>query len=99
MLPSSLLSRIPEGFTVIDEDDDDPILVDPEGNVVETWREGYPYDTKITREEYEQEKRLLPIELLKLQYWVKDTGQRIGMAARSSDSPNGSTPAARESSP
>ncbi len=77
MLPSSLLTRIPEGFTVIDDDDDDPILIDPDGNVVETWRDGYPYDTKITREEYEKEKRQLQIELLKLQYWIKDTGQRI----------------------
>src|ERR1700685_1190287 len=31
----------------------------------------------MTREYYERAKRLLQIELVKLQNWVKDTGQRI----------------------
>ena len=31
----------------------------------------------MTRDEYERAKRLLQIELVKLQNWVKDTGQRI----------------------
>jgi polyphosphate kinase len=43
------------------------------------WREGYPYDTKITRRSYERHKRELQIELLKLQVWVKDTGQKIAI--------------------
>src|ERR1700727_1600983 len=56
-------------------DDGVPLLkVDPHA---ETWREGYPYDKKMTRHEYEQIKRDLQIELLKLQSWVKNTGQRI----------------------
>ncbi len=37
----------------------------------------YPYPEKITLEDYEQEKHLLQIELLKVQAWVKETGQRI----------------------
>ncbi len=37
----------------------------------------YPYPDKMTLEEYEQEKHLLQIELLKVQNWVKETGQRI----------------------
>lgn len=37
----------------------------------------YPYDTKMTREVYEKEKHLLQIELLKVQAWVKDTGQKL----------------------
>lgn len=37
----------------------------------------YPYATKITRKEYEAEKRLLQIELLKLQRWVKEEGERL----------------------
>ena len=41
------------------------------------WRQGYPYDTKISRAAYEREKRKLQIELLKLQAWVKETGQKI----------------------
>ena len=43
------------------------------------WREGYPYDTKITRADYEAIKRDLQIELLKLQVWAKDTGQKIAI--------------------
>lgn len=43
------------------------------------WREGYPYDKKMTRKEYELQKRLLQIELLKLQLWVKNTGQKIAI--------------------
>ncbi len=37
----------------------------------------YPYDTKIALIEYETEKHLLQTELLKVQSWVKETGQRI----------------------
>ena len=37
----------------------------------------YPYDTKMSRKEYEALKRDLQIELLKMQNWVKETGQRI----------------------
>ncbi len=37
----------------------------------------YPYRTRLRRREYEAEKKRLQIELLKVQSWVKDTGQRI----------------------
>lgn len=37
----------------------------------------YPYQEKMTREEYEEEKHQLQTELLKVQSWVKETGQRI----------------------
>ena len=61
-----------------DEDwDDDRELFDPNGHLVETWREGYPYDARMERREYEVEKRRLQIQLLKLQRWVKDTGQQV----------------------
>lgn len=39
--------------------------------------ENYPYRTRMTRRSYEAQKKLLQIELLKVQSWVKDTGQRI----------------------
>ncbi len=67
----------PGHFRVDDSDDDDPTLVGPEGSPVDTWRQGYPYDDRLSRLEYERQKRLLQIELLKLQNWVKDTGNRI----------------------
>lgn len=37
----------------------------------------YPYDKKMSREEYEQQKTELQIEFLKVQSWVKETGERI----------------------
>jgi polyphosphate kinase 2 len=52
------------------------LLLDPD-DAANTWREGYPYDHKMTRREYEEFKRSLQIELLKLQSWVKETGQKV----------------------
>jgi len=37
----------------------------------------YPYETKMDTQEYEKLKEKLQIELLKMQNWVKDTGQRV----------------------
>ena len=37
----------------------------------------YPYPEKISSEDYEQEKLKLQAELLKVQNWVKESGQRI----------------------
>ncbi|HEX5299216.1 MAG TPA: hypothetical protein VFW50_19705, partial [Streptosporangiaceae bacterium] len=67
------------GLRVDNDDDehDDPILRWPDGRIVDTWREDYPYPEKMTREEYEYLKRPLQIELVRLQNWVKDTGQQI----------------------
>ncbi|GAB3135334.1 polyphosphate kinase 2 [Tsukamurella serpentis] len=41
------------------------------------WRQGYPYDRKLSRKEYEETKRLLQIELIKLQLWVKESGAKV----------------------
>ncbi len=61
-----------------DEDwDDDGELFGPDGERIETWREGYPYDQRLPRKDYEREKRRLQIQLLRLQSWVKDTGQQV----------------------
>jgi polyphosphate kinase 2 len=68
------LSR--EGYTVRDDHGDDPILITPDGKAVETWREDYPYDRLMKRNDYEVEKYLLQIELLKFQYWAQDNGRR-----------------------
>jgi len=37
----------------------------------------YPYPKKMQRAEYEAQKKMLQIELLKLQNWVRESGQRI----------------------
>lgn len=65
-----------EGYIVDDSDEDDPVLITPDGHRVDTWRENYPYGERISREEYETTKRSLQIELLKWQNWTKDTGQK-----------------------
>lgn len=61
-------------FTAEDLLDDDAPKTLPEDDA---WRQGYPYDRKLTRAEYEHAKHVLQVELLKLQAWVKETGQRL----------------------
>ena len=42
------------------------------------WREGeYPYKNLMSRKAYEKQKYRLQVELLKLQTWVKKTGERL----------------------
>ena len=66
------------GLTVDDDDEhDDPVLRYADGRTVDTWREDYPYSERMSRAEYEYLKRPLQIELVKLQNWVKGTGERI----------------------
>src|SRR3954463_3450862 len=65
------------GYRVVDDDDDDPVLLNADGTPVDTWREDYPYDERLSRQEYDHDKRLLQIELLKLQNYCKRTGERL----------------------
>ena len=62
---------------MLDDADDDPILLRADGSPVDTWREGYPHGQRMERDEYDRLKRLLQIELLKLQEWLKFTGDRL----------------------
>ena len=63
-------------FVVEELDDDDPILRSVDGEIVDTWRESYPYDERMPGSDYEREKRLLQIELVKMQNWLKTSGGR-----------------------
>lgn len=49
------------------------------------WRQGYPYDEKLSRKDYEKQKRKLQVELLKLQAWVKESGKKIVMVFEGRD--------------
>jgi polyphosphate kinase 2 len=50
----------------------------PDDELAENWRDGgYPYKNLMLRRNYETQKFQLQVELLKLQAWVKATGQRI----------------------
>ena len=49
-----------------------------DGILADDWREGgYPYRNLMSRRTYERQKYKLQVELLKLQAWVKDSGQRV----------------------
>jgi len=51
---------------------------DPDLELSAGWREGaYPYKNLMSRRNYEKQKFRLQVELLKLQAWVKETGQRV----------------------
>src|SRR5690349_6532248 len=53
-------------YQVVDDNDDDPVLLNADGTPVDTWRARYPYDHRLDRTAYEHYKRLLQIALLKL---------------------------------
>jgi polyphosphate kinase len=57
----------------------DPKLpVSPDDELVDDWRTAvYPYRNRLSRKSYERQKYHLQVELLKLQAWVKETGQRV----------------------
>ena len=65
-----------DGHTIGEDHDDDPILIDPQGNAVDTWRENYPYSERLDRTEYDIDKYDLQVELLKFQNWQQRTGNR-----------------------
>jgi polyphosphate kinase 2 len=65
-----------EGHTVDEDYDDDPVLIDPDGRAVDTWRENYPYEQRMPRDEYDAQKYALQVELLKLQNHQIETGER-----------------------
>ena len=61
---------------------DEPVYGAPpmseQDELVDAWQSGvYPYKNLMPRKEYERQKYHLQVELLKLQAWVKETGQRI----------------------
>jgi polyphosphate kinase 2 len=52
--------------------------VDPDTELSRGWRQGaYPYKNLLSRKAYEKQKFNLQVELLKLQAWVKATGERV----------------------
>ena len=83
------LSTREHGYTVNDEEDDEPVLLDREGNHVETWREKYPYDHRMSSDEYEYLKPVFEallvangINLTKLWFSVSPAEQRTRFAIR-----------------
>ena len=55
-----------------------PDHVNPDDELSDDWRDGgYPYKRLMLRRNYEKQKYRLQVELLKLQAWVKESGQRV----------------------
>ncbi|MER5949523.1 polyphosphate kinase 2 [Streptomyces sp. NPDC001904] len=74
-----------EGLLVDESRPERPLLLDEKGRPLRTWRENYPYATKLKRQEYERQKRLLQIELLKLQKHVREQGLRVVVVCEGRD--------------
>lgn len=52
--------------------------ISPDDELVDDWRSAvYPYKNRLSRKSYEKQKYHLQVELLKLQAWVRETGQRV----------------------
>ncbi|MFJ7768666.1 polyphosphate kinase 2 [Streptomyces sp. NPDC097107] len=66
-----------EGLRIDERKPEKPILLNAQGSPIDTWRENHPYDRRVRRSDYERQKRVLQIELLKMQRWAKEAGQRI----------------------
>jgi polyphosphate kinase len=50
----------------------------PDDELSADWRQGgYPYRNLLSRKSYERQKYRLQVELLKLQAWVKESGQKV----------------------
>ncbi len=66
-LKTLLLQRVPE-----------KLPASPDDELADDWRKGgYPYKNLMSRKNYEKQKYRLQVELLKLQAWAKETGQRV----------------------
>lgn len=75
----SLLDRLASelGLCVASTKKGRGVLLGPDGNPIQAWREQYPYERRLERAAYEPVKRSLQIELLKLQRSAKASGQRL----------------------
>ena len=52
--------------------------VNKDDELADNWRDGrYPYKNRMSRKNYEAQKYELQVELLKMQKWVRETGQKI----------------------
>lgn len=57
--------------------DDRALDLPDHDDLEDAWQEDYPYDKKLSRRSYESQKAKLQAELLKLQRWTEETGQKF----------------------
>ncbi len=60
-------------------------LARPDGTTVQTWRQDFPYDQRLSRDAYQAALQPLQIELLKLQKSVKASGRRLAIVFEGRD--------------
>jgi polyphosphate kinase 2 len=64
--------------TLFARNEPSPTTLELDAELSDGWREGaYPYRNLLSRSSYERQKYRLQVELLKLQAWVRETGQRV----------------------
>jgi polyphosphate kinase 2 len=84
-LQDILAGRSPEDVTVLlksllrqQREIERTLPATPDDDLSDDWRNGgYPYRNLLSRRSYERQKYHLQVELLKLQAWVKDEGQKV----------------------
>lgn len=84
VMPHETVSDIPDSTEAIGSDSPQPVAPsigqqrhDPD-RIRQLFENGeFPYKTKMRRKTYERHKAELQVELLKVQHWVKETGQKI----------------------
>lgn len=70
------MTNLDDGLSVVYSPEREPVLLS-NGEPVDTWKENYPYELRMSRKDYDLQKRLLQIELLKLQQWIHATQQKV----------------------
>lgn len=64
--------------TLLKSNNGKAIKINADDVLSKDWRKGgYPYQNLMSRKNYEKQKYRLQVELLKLQAWVKETGQKV----------------------
>jgi polyphosphate kinase 2 len=72
------LSRVRSVLLAQDEPQYGTPPMSSDDELIEAWRDGgYPYKNLMRRKAYEAQKYRLQVELLKLQAWVKESGERV----------------------
>jgi len=77
-IPPDQATRLRDAALHEDEAVYGDLPINSDDELVDDWRSAvYPYRNLMRRRTYEEQKYLLQVELLKLQAWVKETGQRV----------------------
>jgi polyphosphate kinase 2 len=75
---ADIAAKKEKGLRKLKDAPPNPNGIDLEEELAPDWRNGgYPYQYLLSRKSYERQKYRLQVELLKLQRWVKESGQKV----------------------